>query len=143
MTKVGLNNTIDKPQAHAKLRVMLSLLKAFKLVELLTLLNSLLAIFAIVYSPIFQLKVLASAVLIVGLVIFYYALRVRIDITLFEHWDSLEIGALDDALTNINSKHQSGRALGARLQGSYRLFNQGLSFLIAQFCLLMLAVWYI
>jgi len=143
MTKMGLNNTIDKPQAHAKLSVILSILKAFKLVELLTLVNNLLAIFAIVYSPIFQFKVLASVVLIVGLVIFYYALRIRIEITLFDRWDSLEIGVLDDALANINSKHQSGRTLDARLKGSYRLFNRGLLLLLAQFCLLLLIVWFI
>lgn len=143
MTKVDLNNAINKPEVHAKLKLVFSLLKAFKLAELLTLANNILAIFAIVYSPTLPIKILASLVLIVGLLVFYYALRVRIDITLFEQWHSLEMAALDDALSNINSKHQAGRTLTARLQGSYKLFNRGLLLLLVQYCLLMLTIWFI
>ena len=126
---------------HAKLSVMLSLLKAFKLVELLAFANNLLASVTLIYSLVLPLKVLASLILAVGLGIFYFALRIRIDITLFERWDSFEISQLDNALSNINSKHQAGRALEERLQGSYRLFKLGLVLIFIQFCLLIIAVW--
>jgi hypothetical protein len=139
MTDTDLSST--KPKVHAKLSVMLSLLKAFKLAELLALANNLLAIVALIYSPVLPLKALASLILAVGLGIFYFALRIRIDITLFERWDSFEISQLDNALSNINSKHQAGRALEERLQGSYRLFYRGLVLLFVQFCLLITAVW--
>lgn len=130
-----------KPKVHAKLSVILSLLKAFKLAELLALANNLLAIVTFMYSPVLLLKAMASLILAVGLGVFYFALRIRIDITLFEQWDSFEINALDDALSNINPKHQTGRALEGRLQGSYRLFYRGLVLLLVQFCLLITAVW--
>ena len=130
-----------RPKVHAKLSVMLSLLKAFKLAELLALANNLPAIVAFIYSPELPFKVLATLILAVGLGVIYFAFRIRIDITLFEQWDSFEINALDDALSNINPKHKTGRTLEERLQGSYRLFNRGLVLLFVQFCLLMTAVW--
>jgi len=130
-----------KPKVHAKLSVLLSLLKAFKLAELLALANNLLAIVAFIYSPDLLLKVMTSLILAVGLGVFYFALRIRIDITLFERWDSFEINALDDALSNINPKNQASRTLDERLQGSYRLFNRGLVLIFIQFCLLIIAVW--
>ena len=139
MTDTDLSST--KPKVHAKLSVMLSLLKAFKLVELLAFANNLLASVTLIYSLVLPLKVLASLILAVGLGIFYFALRIRIDITLFERWDSFEISQLDNALSNINSKHQAGRALEERLQGSYRLFKLGLVLIFIQFCLLIIAVW--
>ena len=77
-----------KFKVHAKLSVMLSLLKAFKLAELLALANNLLAIVAFIYSPDLLLKAMTSLILVVGLGVFYFALRIRIDITLVEQWDS-------------------------------------------------------
>ena len=139
MTDTDLSST--KPKVHAKLSVILSLFKAFKLVELLAFANNLLASVTLIYSLVLPLKVLASLILAVGLGIFYFALRIRIDITLFERWDSFEISQLDNALSNINSKHQAGRALEERLQGSYRLFKLGLVLIFIQFCLLIIAVW--
>ena len=139
MTDTDLSST--KPKVHAKLSVMLSLLKAFKLAELLALANNLPAIVAFIYSPELPFKVLATLILAVGLGVIYFAFRIRIDITLFEQWDSFEINALDDALSNINPKHQAGRALEERLQGSYRLFNRGLLLVFVQFCMLITAVW--
>lgn len=138
MTVLELSN---KPNVHAKLSVMLALLKAFKLVELLTLTNSLLTIVAILYSHMLPLKALASLMLIFSLGIFYVALRIRIDITLFERWASFEMNALDDALRKINSKYKTGRTLEERLQGSYKLFRLGLLLVLVQFCLLMIVVW--
>lgn len=132
-----------KPKVHAKLSVMLSLLKAFKLAELLALVNNLFAVIAIIYSPTFSIKLLASLVFALVLVVFYFALRIRADIALFERWDNLEISALDDALTEINPQYQAGRTLEARLQGCYKLFNQGLLLVLVQFCMLMLAIWFV
>ena len=139
MTDKDLSST--KPKVHAKLSLILSLFKAFKLVELLALANNLLAIVALIYSPVLPLKVLASLILAVGLGIFYFALRIRIDMTLFERWDSFEISQLDNALSNINPKYQAGRTLDERLQGSYRLFNRGLVLVFVQFFLLITVVW--
>ena len=139
MTDTDLSST--KPKVHAKLSVILSLFKAFKLVELLAFANNLLASVTLIYSLVLPLKVLASLILAVGLGIFYFALRIRIDITLFERWDSFEISQLDNALSNINSKHKTGRTLEERLQGSYRLFKLGLVLIFIQFCLLIIAVW--
>ncbi|MGB2833365.1 MAG: hypothetical protein WBC07_10465 [Methylotenera sp.] len=132
-----------KPKVHAKLSVMLSLLKAFKLAELLALVNNLFAVIAIIYSPTFSIKLLASLVFALGLGVFYFALRIRVDIALFERWDNLETSALDDALTEINPQYQAGRTLEARLQGGYKLFNQGLLLVLVQFCMLMLAIWFV
>lgn len=139
MNDSELSHTRSK--IHEKLGVMLSLLKAFKLAELLSLANNLLAIVTFIYSTELPLKAMTSLILVVGLGVFYFALRIRIDITLFERWDSFEINALDDALSNINPKHKTGRTLEERLQGSYRLFNRGLLLVFVQFCLLMTAVW--
>ena len=63
-----------KPKVHAKLSVMLSLLKAFKLAELLALVNNLFAVIAIIYSPTFSIKLLASLVFALGLGVFYLSL---------------------------------------------------------------------
>ena len=124
-----------KSNEHAKLSVMLSLLKAFKLVEFLALANNLLTVIAVLNTHILPIKVLALLILIISLGVFYFALRIRIDVTLLEHWDSLDMSALDNALSNLSPKHQAGRPLEKRLQGSYRLFMQGLLLLLMQFCL--------
>ena len=141
MTKSDFSNATNKAKVHTKLSMMLSLLKAFKLAELLTIANNMLALFAIVYAPTVFLKALATLVIVMGLLVFYLAIRIRIDVILFEYWDTLDLLVLDEALANIKPKHQSGRTLEARLQGSYQLFNRGLLLLGAQFCILLLAVW--
>ena len=141
MAKLDSTDPITKPQLHAKLSVMLSLLKAFKLAELLALVNNILVIFLLIYLPTLQVKLLAVLVFAAGLSVFYFAIRVRIDVALFERWDTLELTQLDDALFSINPKIKANRTLESRLQGSYKLFNRGLLMLLAQFCLLILTVW--
>jgi hypothetical protein len=126
------------PTAHANISVVLSLLKAFKLAELLALVNHLLAAFAIVNAPTMTLKLLMVLVMSVGLLVFYFAIRIRIDIALFDRWDTLDIAALDDALAKTNAKHQPGKTLEARLHGAYKLFQHGLLWVFLQFFLLMI-----
>lgn len=138
MTELEPSN--NKSNVHAKLSVMLSLLKAFKLAELLALANNLVAVIAVLNSHILPIKALALLMLALSLGIFYFALRIRIDITLFEHWDSFDMSALDDALSKVSAKHQTGRPLEKRLQGSYRLFMQGLLLVFVQLSLLVVIV---
>lgn len=129
--------------AHANISVTLPLLKAFKLAELLALANHLLAVFAVVNASTMILKLFAVLVMSVGLVVFYFAIRIRIDITLFERWDALDIAALDDALAKTNAKYQSGKTLEARLGGAYKLFQQGLLWVFMQFFLLMIVLFWV
>ena len=84
------------------------------------------------------LKLLMVLVMSVGLLVFYFAIRIRIDIALFERWDTLDIVAVDDALAKANAKHRSGKTLEARLHGAYKLFQYGLLWVFMQFFLLMI-----
>ena len=133
---------INKPKAHAQLNTVLALLKSFKLVECITLLNNCLALVGIALLFTERLKLLGLLVLATGLIVMYFAIRIRIDITLFERWDSLDVVALDEVLAKLNPKHQIGRTLEVRLIGSYRLFKQGLLVMLVQSALLILLVWF-
>ena len=132
-----------KPQTHTKINVMLSILKAFKLAEILTLLNNFIAIYAISHAPVFSIKLSASIMLGLGLIVFYYAIRIRIDVALFELWDSLDMVTLDEALRALNPNHAAGRSLESRLQGSVKLIKRGLLIVFMQYLMLMLAIWMI
>jgi hypothetical protein len=133
-----VNEALDKPKTHAHISVVFAILKAYKLVELLAGLISLLALVGIMYAPNVSLKLLALLVFCVGLGVFYFALRIRIDIHLFELWDSLDISELDHALLKINANHSAGRTLEARLDASYQLFKRGISLFLVQVILLLI-----
>jgi len=140
---LALTRPLSKPEAHAKISLALSLLKAFKPVEVFSIVNCMLAIAGVVYSPNLKIKLICTLVILIGLGVLYFAIRIRIDRTLFERWDSLEIAALDEALIGLNPKHQSGRALTTRLEGSYKLFNRGILAILLQFLMLVQMVWFI
>jgi hypothetical protein len=80
-------------------------------------------------------------VLAVGLLVIVVAIRIRIDIKLFSHWDSLDIAKLDEVLMMLNPKHQAGRALDARILGSYSLFKQGVMMMLVQSILLIIIIY--
>lgn len=134
-----LNKTED---LQAQLTVMLALLKANILVELLAFLNQLLAAAALFFASNTHVKILAIFSLLVGFVVFYFALRMRIDSSIFARWDKLGAQALDAALKQMNPNYQSGRTLSARLAGTYLLFKRGLYMLILQFGLLIMLAWF-
>jgi hypothetical protein len=136
------NKCVSNPKTHAQLSTTLALLTTFKVFESIMLLNDLLAIVGIALSSSRQLKLLGVLILSIGVMVLYVAIRIRIDVKLFERWDSLDAVALDEALTNLNNKHQVGRALDARLAGSHKLFKRGLWMLLLQSILLILFVWY-
>lgn len=138
ITTQKINKTED---VQAQLTVMLSLLKANILVELLALLNQLLAAVALVFAQGMLVKILAIFSLLAGFFVFYFALRMRIDSSIFTRWDKLEAQALDAALKQINPNHQADRTLYARLAGTYQLFQRGLYVLILQFGLLIILAW--
>jgi hypothetical protein len=136
-----LTRPLSKPEVHANISMALSLLKAFKPVEVFSIVNCLLAIVGVVYSPMLKIKFLCTLVILIGLGVLYFAMRIRIDRTLFERWDSLDIAALDEALLVLNPKHQSGRALALRLEGSYKLFNRGILAISLQLLMLVQMIW--
>ncbi len=139
-----LLNTAPNPQPkpHAQLVTVLALLKSFKLIELLVIVNNLLAIIFMALSVSWQLKLVGALVIGIGLLVMYYAIRIRIDIQLFIHWDSLDKDELDVALMMFNPAHQSGRTLALRLLGSYGLFKQGAVIFAGQSILLIFLVYF-
>lgn len=132
---------INQPEAHANISLALSALNAFKPAELFSIVNSVLAMIGVVYLPALKVKLICTLVIIIGLGVLYFAMRMRIDRTLFARWDGLDIAALDKALLGMNAKHQSGRTLAARLAGSYKLFNRGILLILLQFLVLVQMVW--
>ncbi len=142
MTNINTQQLNKTEDVQAQLTVILALLKANVLVELLALLNQLLAAAALVFAQGMHVKILAIFSLLAGFVVFYFALRMRIDSTIFARWDKLEAQALDTVLKQINPNHQADRTLSARLAGAYRLFKRGLYVLILQFGLLITLAWF-
>lgn len=137
-----LTRPLRIPEVHANISMVLSLLKAFKPIEMFSVVNCVLAIVGLVYTPNLKVKLLCMLVMLIGLGVLYFAMRIRVDCTLFERWDGLDVVALDSALLHLNPKHQSGRTLAARIEGSYKLFNRGIVLMALQFLVLVQMIWY-
>ena len=142
MANSSQTKCINEPKTHAQLSVTFALLDAFKLIEIVMLLNNLFAIIGIALSHSIQLKWLGVLVFSIGMIALYIAIRIRIDVKLFERWDSLDVIALDEVLANLNNTHQADRSIDARLAASHSLFKRGLWMTLLQSILLMLFVWY-
>jgi hypothetical protein len=142
MVHLANTDAILQSKSHAELVTMLALLKAFKLIELLVIVNNLLAITFIALSFSWQLKLLGVLVFGLGMLVMYFAIRIRVDINLFTHWDSIDIASLDEVLMSLNPTHSSGRTLTSRVLGSYKLFKQGATMWIAQSILLAFLVYF-
>lgn len=135
------NSQLSKPAVHAQLSVILAIFKANRLIELLAIVNGILLLVTITHAPNLFITGIASFGFVVGLAVFYYALRVRIDQALFERWDSLDMQALDAALMQVNARFKAGKTLNQRLAGAHRLFKMGLYGLILQFIVLLIVAW--
>jgi hypothetical protein len=141
MTENTTLSQLSKPAVHARLSIILAVFKANKLVELLAILNMVLVLAAIVFAQNFLTKGTALLGFIAGLVVFYSSLRIRIDQSLFEQWDSLDLQALDAALKQVNARFKEGKTFDQRLAGAYQLFKMGLYGLILQFIVLLILAW--
>lgn len=142
MTRVDNADMLIQPKSHTQLVTTLALLKAFKLIELLAIVNNLLAIVLIALSFSWTLKLLGAIVFSVGVLVMYFAIRIRVDVNLFAHWDSLDITELDEVLTMLNPAHQAGRTLTLRMLGSYRLFRRGAVMFAGQSIMLIFLVYF-
>jgi hypothetical protein len=132
---------LDKPKSHAQFSVVLAILKAFRQIALVALVACCLALAGIVLAPTLPIKLLALLVFCLGLSVFYFALRIRIDVTLFERWDSLDIVELDAALLQLRPDFLAGRTLETRLNASLKLFKIGAFLCFLQIILLLIMAW--
>jgi hypothetical protein len=132
---------LSQPQSHAQLSVALAILRSFWLIALLALTGCCFAISGMVFAPSWPIKLLGLLVFFLGLGVFYFALRIRIDVTLFERWDSLDIVELDVALSQLRPNFLAGRTLETRLNASLKLFKQGASLCFLQIILLLIMAW--
>lgn len=128
-------------EANAQLRVMLAVLKTNVLIETLAVLNLLLAMLVVVYLPKWPVKLCATLVIVFGMAVLYFAVRIRIDHALFEKWDTLDTVALDSVLQQINPKHSVGMTLEHRLSGTYYLFQKEIICLLMQMGFLLATLW--
>ncbi|MDI1297735.1 hypothetical protein [Methylotenera sp.] len=141
MTDLDNAELATQPKSYTKIVTILALLKSFKLIELLAIVNNLVAIVFATLAYSWQQKLLEVLVLGVGLLVMYFTIRIRIDVNLFNHWSKLDIAELDEILTMLNPAHQSGRTLTMRVMGSYSLFKRGAILWAGQSILIILLVY--
>lgn len=132
---------LNQTKTHAQLSVTISVLNAFKLLEWIALSCTLLAFASMMLTATGHLKIMGFLVVALGLAVFYFAFKVRVDVALFKQWQSLDVAALDDALLKINPQFQVGRSLEARLAASRELFHYGFYLLLLQLCALTVLAW--
>jgi hypothetical protein len=129
---------LTKPKVNAQLNVVLAILKTFLLLAFVALAGCCFAIWSMMLAANGLIKLLGLLVFCSGLGVFYFALRIRIDITLFEHWDSLDMAELDHALLQIKPDFIAGRTLENRLNASIKLFKIGAFLCLVQIILLLI-----
>lgn len=142
MTTISTPETLNPTKTHTQLSVTISVLNAFKLLEWIALACTLLAFASMMLTGAGYLKLLGFLVVTLGLTVFYFAFRLRVDVALFKDWQHLDVGALDDALLKINPQFQVGRTLEARLAASRELFHYGFYLLLLQLCALTVLAWF-
>ena len=133
---------LNQTKTHAQLCVTISVLNAFKLLEWIALACTLLAFASVIMTATSHLKIMGFLVVALGLAVFYFAFKLRVDAALFKQWQSLDVAALDDALLKINPQFQVGRSLEARLAASRALFHYGFYLLLLQLCALTVLAWF-
>ena len=77
-------------------------------------------------------RALLAFSLVAALVAAYSGIRVRIDVTLFERWEQLDVAVLDQALIAVNPRFSPGRSLQSRIEGSLGWWRHGLAALGVQ-----------
>ena len=70
-------------------------------------------------------RALLAFSLVAAMVAAYSCIRVRIDVTLFERWEQLDVAALDQALIAVNPNFKPGRSLQSRIEGSLGWWRRG------------------
>lgn len=132
---------LNQTKTHAQLSVTISVLNAFKLLEWIALACTLLAFASMMLTSAGYLKLIGFLVVSLGLTVFYFAFKLRVDVAIFKEWQNLEMAALDDALLKINPQFKVGRTLEARLAASRVLFHYGFYLLLLQLCALTVLAW--
>ena len=80
-------------------------------------------------------RILFSGAVLAAVLTLYSAIRVRIDVALFERWEQLDPAALDQALLALNPNFKLGRTLDSRIKGSLGWWRRGLMGLAMQVAL--------
>ena len=88
-------------------------------------------------------RALLAFSLVAAMVAAYSCIRVRIDVTLFERWEQLDVAALDQALIAVNPRFNSGRSLHSRIEGSLSWWRRGLGALAIQIALCVGAILFV
>lgn len=139
MTKTDLSNSTS---ANAQLSVILACCRANALIEILALINQLLAIVSLVFGGGWVVKSLATLALLSGAILFYFAVRLRLDKALFERWDRLNVREIDNVLKEINPNFTPNKTLGMRLQGVIKILKIITGLLALQSILLLIIAWH-
>ena len=85
-------------------------------------------------------RALLAFSLVAALLAAYSGIRVRIDVTLFERWEQLDVAALDRALLALNPRFSPGRSLQSRIEGSLGWWRRGVGALGIQVALCVCAI---
>ena len=85
-------------------------------------------------------RALLAFSLVAAMVAIYCCIRVRIDVTLFERWENLDVAALDQALIAVKPNFKPGRSLQSRIEGSLGWWRRGVGALGIQVALCVCAI---
>ena len=129
---------------HTTLTLGIARLRSMRAIECL---SALLAAAALASATVLSTSEVTRALLALSLiaasVATYSCIRVRIDVTLFERWEQLDVAALDHALLALNPRFNSGRSLHSRIEGSVNWWRRGLGALAIQLALCVCAILWI
>jgi hypothetical protein len=132
---------LSKSKVHTQLSVVLAILCTFWQLAFVALVSCCFAIGSMMLAPSELIKLLGLLVFCFGLGVFYFALRIRIDIALFERWDSLDMAELDRILLQMKPDFIVGRTLENRLNASIKLYKSGVFLCFVQIILLLILSW--
>ena len=132
---------MENEPTDAQLTLAVSMLNAFRLVEILIICANLASLASLAIVATLVSKLLALSVLFFGIVALYMAFRIRVDAQLFAQWNRLDIDELDNAIQKIAPQFTKGRSLELRLNGAYNLLKMGAVLAISQYALLAVLSW--
>ena len=132
---------MENASTNAPLTLALSMLNAFKLIEMLIICANLASLASLAIVATLLSKLLALSVVCFGTVALYIAFRIRVDAQLFAQWNQLDIDELDIAIQKITPRFAMGRGLELRLIGAYNLVKIGAILAILQYALLAVLFW--
>lgn len=132
---------MENASTNAPLTLAVSMLNAFKLIEMLIICANLASLASLAIVATLLSKLLALSVVFFGTVALYIAFRIRVDAQLFAQWNHLDIDELDIAIQKITPRFTMGRGLELRLIGAYNLVKIGAILAILQYALLAVLFW--